>query len=335
MEYFKVKPRSAAAVEKVMALKPPDVKGHIRPMNVDDKKPCIMGEIVPEVGFSRKNLICNKVLGTNYRTDLTEEERVELESKDFWSNRSKDLRLSQEEGFEIHSPSGLPVVRFFGNQRFTKPMVYNFSIKLTRPSRGPKPFVYRGSSVTGIKPCLYGRSSLSSNEILAFCTGYMNGIRKAFYKEGRSGVLSCVDAIDESSRIVNVSVSKRKSVKYINREDWSPIEIGYNRHVPGLEGTPTATLNYAGFMRSSNDRGFDLLREVFESKKSFMPSFMKGYMPGYPRFHSDAVEVDGGRVILFGDTMISKIKINTISNDVKYYNITDEPREVDVNRFVD
>jgi len=335
MDYFKTKSRSKDAVDKAMLLKPPDVRGFIRPMNVDDKKPCIMGEIVPEVGFSRRNLICNKILGTNYRTGLTVDEKHELDSKEFWPNRNRDLRISKEEGFEIHSPSGLPVVRFFGNQRYTRPMVYNFSIKLHRPSPEKRPFVYRGSYVTDLTPCLYGRSTVNTNETLCFAVGIMNGIRKAFYKEGRKGRLSCVDALDEHSRVVTVPISKRKAVRYLNREDWSPLEIGYQRHIPGIEGTATASLNYAGFMRSGNDRGFQLLQEIFEERNSFMPSFMKNYMPSYPRFHKDKVVFNGGRVVLFGDTMISKIEVITDRSDVKYINITDEPVEVIANRFVD
>jgi len=335
MDYFKTKSRSKDAVDKAMSLKPPDVRGFIRPMNADDKKPCIMGEIVPEVGFSRRNLICNKILGTNYRTGLTVDEEQELGSKDFWSNRNRDLRISKEEGFEIHSPSGLPVVRFFGNQRYTRPMVYNFSIKLHRPSPERRPFVYRGSYVTNLTPCLYGRSTVNTNEILCFAVGIMNGVRKAFYKEGRKGRLSCVDALDEHSRVVTVPISKRKAVRYLNREDWSPLEIGYQRHIPGIEGTATASLNYAGFMRSGNDRGFQLLQEVFEERNSFMPSFMKNHMPSYPRFHKDKVVINGGRVVLFGDTMISKVEVVTDRSDVKYISITDDPVEVVANRFVD
>jgi hypothetical protein len=334
ISYFQSPPRNMECVEKVMCLEPPKVKGFIRPMTADDKKPCIMGEKINEVGLSRSNLICNRILGTNYRTELTETEKEELMSEKFWENRSKDLRMQKEEGFEIHSPSGLPVVRFSENLRFTKPMVYNFSIDLDRPTAPNRPFVYRGSYITGIKPCLYGRASLNTNETLCFCTGIMNGVRKAFYKEGASGKLSCVDAPDATSVLVSVKVSKKKIVRYLNREDWSPIEVGYVRHVPGLEGTPAASLNYAGFLRSNHFRGFQVLRDVFERKNSFMPYFMKSHMPNYPRFHDNHIEIDAGRLILFGDTMISKIKLRTRSNLVKYYNITDDPQEAFVDRFV-
>ena len=163
----------------------------------------------------------------------------------------------------------------------------------------------------------------------------MDGRRKAFYKKGRQGTLSCVDAEDEESRMVTVSVSRNTSVRYLNREDWSPIEIGYLRHVPGIEGTQTALLNYGGFLRSSSARGFQILQDVFESKNSFMPSFMKDKMPSFPRYHKDAVEFSGGRVVLIGDTMVSKVKITTNSSEVKYINITDDPKEVVVTRFVD
>jgi len=334
VNYFSVEPRNEDQCKRFLKLGPPEIKSSLRPMTKDDKKPCIIGAKSQKLDLSRKNLICNKLLGCNYRTDLTFEERLKLSSPNFWKERDEELKIVSEEGLEIHSPSGLPVVRFLGGTRFTKPMAFNFSVNIKSDSLIKRPFVYRGSSVSDLRPCLYGRATVETINVLCFATGMINGERFAFYKKGIKGKLSHVKAEDNWSNIVDVKVNKGLIVRYLNNEDWSPLESGYSRHVPGIEGMNTAMLNYGGFLRSSSDRGFKILQEIFVSKGSFMPSFMQDKMPSYPRFHKESIKVNSKRLIIYGDTCISMIQLVSAQGPVKKYSVIDIPEEIVENRAI-
>jgi hypothetical protein len=339
MSSFKNAPRNVEKCEEMLGYGPPEIEGFVKPMKSEHMMPCMMGEVVGEQMLSRKALLCKKILGCEYRTALTEDELIELNKDEFWENMMKELRYQEEEGFEVHSPSGLPVVRFLDGKLYTKPKSFNFKIKLSKPNKCERPFVYRGATVQSFKPILYGGASLEHmKSTICFGRGLINGEEFVFYKKGVKGKLSHHKVIDSTSYIVNVTEGEGENMKYIcsyiNFEDWSPFRCKYRRFVPGIEAGPHATLNYAGFLRSNSESGFQVLRKIYEDNDSFMPSFVDRYMPDYPRFHNECVDVKCGDLNLIGDTMISKIRFVYSGNQTKYYEITREPREIVGNVFV-
>jgi hypothetical protein len=297
--------------------------------------PCIMGQKIGEQKYNWKNLLCKKLIKVNYRTELTEDEEKVLKSEKFWEIYKEDMSKQSEEGFEIHTPSGLPVVRFMDGIKYTKPMVYNFSIKLTNPNISKRPFSYRGEIIQMFEPMLYGRSSMKNGKgVPCFGKGLLNGEMHVFYKKGVKGKLSHVKLEDSINKIVNVTSNDKSICFYLNKEDWSPLEYNYKMHVPGIEGSETCLLNYAGFLRSNNNTGFNILRKIFEENGGFMPAFVEQYMPNYPRFNDKAIEVSSSRLILFGDSYISHIK-NLSKGPKLYYNIVNEPKEASGDRFIE
>jgi hypothetical protein len=336
---FKNISRSDDQCERMLKLAPPVIQGFLKPMRTEHMLPCMMGEIVGHQKLNRKALICKKLLGCDYRTDLSNEEIEVLNSEDFWVKMMDQLRYSSEEGFQVYSPSGLPVVRFLDGRKYSKPQAYNFKIRLNQPIKEARPFNYRGALVQNFKPILYGGASiLHMRSTLCFGRGLIDGREYVFYKAGVKGKLSHHLVTDSKSLVVNISEGIGEGIKficsYINFEDWSPFKVKYRRFIPGIEGSPETSLNYAGFLRSNSELGFPILRSIFEDQKSFIPSFVDRHMPNYPRFHEDCVEVECGGLNLVGSTMISKIKFKPIGNKILYYNIISDVKEIVGNEFV-
>jgi hypothetical protein len=324
---------------KLMCKKPPNVKGFLRPMNSIDKNPCKMGEVLGEKMYNTQNIICKRLLGFNYRTKLTDNEleKVKLNNEDFYEFLANDISDTNEEGFEVYSPSGLPVVRFLDNAKYTIPMAYSFSVELSRPSREARPFVYRGVEVKDFKPFLYG--GVSMNKIRgnpAFGYGIMGEEEFVFYKKGPKGTLSHTKRRDSPGKITELFDDNMKFICcYVNSEDWSPFKTKYQRIVPGIDGDNTATVNYGGFLRSNVNEGFNILRKIHEDKGGFIPAFVENYMPMYPRFHDEVIEVKCDTLYLIGNKMISKLKYINKGSEVKSYDITNNPKEIDEDDFVD
>jgi len=339
MKAFESVPRSVEKCEEMLLLAPPVIQGFLKPMRTEHKLPCMMGEVVGHQKLNRKALICKKIIGCNYRTEMTEEENAVLDSDDFWNQMMKEMRYLNEEGFQVHSPSGLPVVRFLDGKLFSKPQSYNFKIKLNKPAKDARPFTYRGINVDRFRPILYGGASLAhAKGTLCFGRGYMDGEEYVFFKAGKKGKLSHKKVEDSKSLVVNVSEGEGESFVnvcfYINFEDWSPFRHSYRRHVPGIESDPTASLNYGGFLRSNSELGFPVLREIFEKNDSYIPSFVDRHMPDYPRYHNEAVEIKCNNLNLIGSRHISKVIHVPSGITTKYYEISNGVNEVNDHIFV-
>jgi hypothetical protein len=277
-------------------------------MGPNDRKPTIMGQTSKISNVDLKRVLCYKMLGSVYRDKLSEdEELLALQSdEDFNKSFKKIMTKSNFEGYNIYSPSGLPRVSFLETTKYKFPHCMDIQIEIepTKPEKFS--FLYQGTEVINIKPCLLGEGSINSGCVCAFAIGDVGDRTFAFYKKYNSQIRA-IDVTPFKSKTHHVMEFAWGNVLVLFAEDWSPIIWDYNRTVPGLTGDSIALLNYGGFLRS-NGLGFNVLQDIVKDKFT-IPSWIKEFYPTYPRF-KEPTTIYGDNVYLSGYKYISRFKLS-------------------------
>jgi len=204
-------------------------------------------------------------------------------------------------------------------------MAYSFSGNVDYKSNPERPFIFEGLEVSDFRPILYGGFTIQLEGTPCFGRGYINGKEYGFYKKGLKGRMRKIELRSEDNyqKVCQVRKHGRLICYYLNAEDWSPFKSDYNRHVPGLICDKYASLNYQGFLRSSNIEGFEELRKIHLENGGFIPIFARRFMPLFPRFN-DPLIIECDDLNLLGHNCISRIEYKYKEGLDSTYNLADE-----------
>jgi hypothetical protein len=296
------------------ATMPPDAFTVIKPMDINDKMPCKMGISRDIVRPNLKQVKCMKYLNALYRCSPNDEEQelYSLCDEKFEDEVNRINKTSWTEGISIPCPGGLPVVRILGSTRYTKPHCFNFGFKLkdSGQPRVRKNFTYQGTEVENLKPIMWGGYTINySNGLKAFAIGMIGDRWYAFYQKRKSNIRAIdVTKEFESGAVMKTYERMSDNVDVLFKSDFSPFEGNYNRKVAGLSGDPQSVLNYGRFV-GTNCEGFTIFSEVYESKNSVLPYFIKDILPSYPQFHPNVKTIKAKMLTMIGSNCVGRIKL--------------------------
>jgi len=267
---------------------PSKVVVHYAPYKRTDHLPCRVGDTSELSVPSIKSIMCLRIFNCAYRAEPTDEEREisTMSPVDF----DKAMRVidasTYEKGLSFMSPSGAPPVIYNDTSRFSKFQSFRFEVMTDASVMRPRLFTFRGTEVTGFKPCLYGGGTLNraKNMMLAFGVGDMDGVKYAFYQRTNSK-MSAVK-ISAANGAVQIGRDMLYYLEAGMATDVTPIsQVPADKLPPArgnLFGDTTAIANYGGWLQTNSTDAFSCMQNIFKEHKCMLPNYVRSYYPDYP-----------------------------------------------------
>jgi hypothetical protein len=289
----------------------PKVKVYPKEPSKTDLQPHTQGgRAITQHDLDYKLIIAKRETGVTVTRFLTDKESDLLALTDKEFERELHLKEIRDKyyGIRFKSPTGRPLIRFYGDAMYIRPQVFTFIVDLPYPEPRDNLFTMSGRPFRNFKPCWWGEWSLlradKTKASMAFGYSIEEDALYVFYKlESRALKLYTIETYDKSIKFVEFQIQGRNMLCPIAR-DYTPIKVSRIEDYENISsyanmtGDATALLNYGNYMNSDSATASKWMKEIFKAHNSSLPGFINDFKPRFPIFAPGAKEFEFAKLIV-------------------------------------
>jgi hypothetical protein len=282
-----------------------------------------------------KAIMAKRLLNLSVTNLLTEEEIKisEMPTKEFNNHFKRIMTETKTEGFRFKSPGGLPLMRFHNDTVFTRPVTFQFLLKLKESVISKRLFTHNGIPYNNFMPCFWGNYSLYKcmNESRIPALGFsIDGDEITIFFKPKIGRLNCIKMNSIEATVYNFSHQGRRYYCPI-KKDLSPIDpsiFGVKvspANSSDITGDSIALLNYGNYLNTNAKSAFSTMNDIFETLGGMLIMQVHQHKPAYPYFTDSCITFPRGLTNqIMGTRSITKLKLShdLDGNQVTSFDVT-------------